>query len=202
MSEAETSGKVGLIAPHLEEPMVKAYYRTARTIARSVKIHPNIISLARLVIMIWLTWSFYKGKHVVIAALALQVCFFLDHLDGEMARMHNLVTPFGDYLDHILDVTYGWPLIFVLGSKLRRKKSFWPVMLLVGAATATSTLVIACQEILLSKHDPENASKSLKISHRLCPRWVGRHLHILRYFGMGALNLVVGASMIYARYYA
>ena len=202
MSEREVAGKVGAIAPDLEEPMVKAYYRAARYLAKRVKIHPNIVSLSRLALMVWLTWSFYKGKHVIAAALAVQACFFLDHLDGEMARTHNLVTPFGDYLDHALDLFYGWPLLYVIGTKLRKKKSFWPVMGIVGATTAASGLVIACQEVLLAERDPEKASASLSASRRMCPASVGKHLHGLRYFGMGTLNIVIGVAMVYTHYYA
>ena len=202
MSDPTASGKVGAIAPDLEEPMVMYHYRLARHIANKVRIHPNIITLGRLALMIWLTWSFYKGRHVIWAALALQVCFFLDHLDGEMARTHNMVTPFGDYLDHTLDLVYGWPLAYVIGLKLRRKRSFWPVMGLVGTVTLLSGFVIACQEIILAKHDPDKASQSLAISHKMCPTWVRNNLHVLRYSGVGMLHVVVGMTMIYTKYYA
>lgn len=202
MGDMEYAGKVGTIAPSLEEPLVKAYYRAAHYISHCAKIHPNIITFSRLALMVWLTWSFYKGQHVLAAALSVQICFFLDHLDGEMARTHNLVTRFGDYLDHVLDVLYIWPLLFIIGAKLRKRPAFWPVMILLAAALATSSTVIACQEVLLAARDSEKASASLSVSHRVCPPAVGQHLRVLRHFGTGTLHLIIGAVMLYTHYYA
>ncbi len=202
MAPSITSGKLGTILPNLEEPMVIHYYQAASAISRAVKIHPNIVTLCRLGLMIWLTWSFYKGRHVVLAACVLQICFFLDHLDGEMARTHDLVTPLGDYLDHILDITYGLPLLYIVGLKLRKKTAFWPVMCILGAAVALSSVVISCQEIVLAAHDPSKASPSLVGARRLCPAWVGVHLPVLRYAGAGMLHLLVGGAMVYSHYYA
>ena len=197
MPACETAGKLGAVAPELEEPIVIHYYRLARQIATAVRVHPNIITLGRLALMVWLTWAFYKRRHVVAAALALQVCFFLDHLDGEMARTHDLVTPFGDYLDHILDLVYGVPLLCIIGMRVYRKRAFWPVVGTLAVATLLSSLLIACQEVVLLERDPKNASASLAVARKLCPGWLGGRLPCLRYAGTGMLHLVIGGLMIY-----
>ena len=197
MPACETAGKLGAVAPELEEPIVIHYYRLARQIATAVRVHPNIITLGRLALMGWLTWAFYKRRHVIAAALALQVCFFLDHLDGEMARTHNLVTPFGDYLDHILDALYTLPLLYLIGRRVYRKKAFWPVVATLAVAVLLSSLLIACQEIVLLERSPKNASASLAVARKTCPRWLQAQIPWLRHAGMGMLHLVIGGLMIY-----
>ena len=163
-----------------------------------MRIHPNIITLGRLDLMIWLTLAFSQGRHVTAAAICLQICYFLDHLDGEMARTHSLVSKFGDYFDHLLDVTYELPLLFILVTRLRTRPH---PSLIVGALAlmfVASTVVVSCQETVLAGSASPHASDSLKVMHSICPGLVRHHLPLVRWLGQGAFHLAVGAAMMYA----
>lgn len=200
-SPAATGGKVGAVNPRLEEPLSLQYYALSRAITTRVKIHPNLITSARLLLMIALTVLFYASRCTVLCAVLLQVCFFLDHLDGEMARTYNLITKFGDYFDHVLDVTYEIPLLLILVWKLYRTPLFYPIVLGIGALMYLSTMLIACQEVVLQR-ETDVASQSLQGLQRMCPAGMqnAASLRYLRYFGQSLLHLAIGAAMIYANW--
>ena len=201
MSSTSGSGKLGATHPEMEEPLTQTYYTLARKIANAVKINPNIITLTRLVLMIGLTALFYMNRLTVLAALLLQVCFFLDHLDGEMARTHNMITKFGDYFDHILDVTYEVPLVVILLWKLYATPLLFPIVIALAAVLYISTILVACQEIILEREQKKIASQSLQGIQRLCPRGFGpEHIKYIKYFGQSFLHLGIGAAMIYANW--
>ena len=196
-----SSGKIGALHPDMEEPLSIAYYKMAKNIANKVKINPNIITFARLLLMVSLTALFYTNRLTILAALLLQACFFLDHLDGEMARTHNMVTEFGDYFDHILDVTYEVPLAIILIWKLYSTPLFFPILITLIALVYLSTMLVACQEVVLEKESTKIASKSLQGIQSMCPPGFSHdHIRYIKYFGQSFLHLSVGAAMIYANW--
>ena len=69
-----------------EEPISNLFYSIAYNISKIYNIDPNIITTLRLIIMIFIYYLLYKTSYKKLAALLFIFCYFLDHLDGEMAR--------------------------------------------------------------------------------------------------------------------
>lgn len=178
-----------------EDPLTVYYYQASRYISNKVIIHPNILTTLRLVIMIGLTVAFYRKKYTIMMALLVQVCWFLDHLDGDMARRHNLVTKFGDYYDHIVDVTYLLPLYVILIFRLYVKPGFIVLLLLLILLNITTSILISCHEQLFHKKNKQTKS-TLQILSSIC--YVNKQqLKVLKFFGGSVLMLYVGFLMIY-----
>ena len=182
-----------------EDPLTLFYYNASRYISNKTVIHPNIITTLRLIIMIGLTISFYYKKYTIIMALLVQLCWFLDHLDGDMARNHNLITKFGDYYDHIVDVTYLLPLYVILIYRLYAKPGFIVLLLFLILLNITTSLLISCQEKLFHKKNKNTGSYMLQLLSSIC-NLDKNHLRILKFFGGSTLMLYIGVLMIYVNY--
>ena len=195
-------GKVGKIDPRFEEPLSKLYYYVSMRIAQRVRIDPNLITTARLLLMVVLTTLFFYDRVPVAVALMLQATFFLDHLDGEMARQRDMVTEFGDYYDHLVDVTYTIPLLLILFARMWRTPLFWPLAATIVAAIGASGVLVSCQEAMLSQRRSTLASPSLRT---LCVASGSgqcnlRVVKYLRHVGVSFLHLLGGVAVVYVCY--
>ena len=187
------SKKEGL---QFEDPLTLLYYQGSHYISNRVIIHPNIITTLRLIIMIGLTISFYYKKFTIIMALLVQFCWFLDHLDGDMARNYNNISKFGDYYDHIVDVTYLLPLYAILIYRLYKKPGFIILLLFLILLNITTSLLISCQEKIFHKKNKETGSNILQLVSSVC-NLDKKYLKILKFFGGSTLMLYIGVLMIY-----
>lgn len=193
------SGKFGIDYKAKEEPLSQIYYEASNKITQKIKINPNLVTLSRILIMIALTTMFYFNYLPVLDAILLQLCFFLDHLDGEMARVHNLITKFGDYFDHITDLLYMIPLTVILILRLY-KKPYFAVLITILCILGTLCIVfVSYQEIDLAKRNQKSASTVIRslIFHKMIPSPYYFE-HFFRYIGPNILHLFIGALMIYS----
>jgi phosphatidylglycerophosphate synthase len=106
-------------------------------------------------------------------------------MDGNMARMFDMVTPFGDYLDHISDISK-YSLIFATilwnnDISFTHKTIFAIVILIL---TFLTQIHFGCQEKSYSKH----GSDSLSVLEPLCKN--ANYIKYTRFFGMGTTVLV------------
>ena len=196
--ETRSYGKIGIVDETLEEPLSKHYYRFSRTIAQHGRVHPNYITLLRLLLMIGLTTATYYHRFPVWSAIVLQLCWFLDHLDGEMARTHHLVTTFGDYFDHVVDITYTLPLLAILAVRLYATPYFYGLVGVFLFLTCTSLIMLACQESILKQQHARAASLALRCIQPLCASTDTTRR--LRFMGPSALFLFVSALIVYTHY--
>ena len=88
----------GLVSKYLNRrlsrPLSKWLARTPAT--------PNQVSLASFVIALASFGLFFIGQNVS-AGLAAQVSSIVDGADGDLARLKGMATPFGGFLDAVLD---------------------------------------------------------------------------------------------------
>ncbi|MEM7541296.1 MAG: CDP-alcohol phosphatidyltransferase family protein [Pseudomonadota bacterium] len=72
-------------------------------------LHPNHFTLLRLVVGLAGAWTFSLGTHPNLGALLVVASNFIDHTDGELARMSGKTSKFGHYFDLASDaiVTVG-----------------------------------------------------------------------------------------------
>ena len=70
------------------------------------KISPNLITILRLVLICFVIRSLFYTNEVWFPIIGSFIFYFMDCLDGNLARSTNQVTIFGDYLDHFADLFY------------------------------------------------------------------------------------------------
>lgn len=80
-----------------------------RPFVHSPWVQPNHFTALRLAVGLAGAWLFAIGTHANAAALLVVVSNFLDHTDGELARLGNKSSRFGHYFDLLADalVTVG-----------------------------------------------------------------------------------------------
>lgn len=71
-------------------------------IAEKMKINPNIITVAGLLVSVLAAYLFATGD-LLLGGIFIAISGFVDMLDGAVARRNNLTTPFGGVLDSVMD---------------------------------------------------------------------------------------------------
>ena len=64
------------------------------------------------------TFRSTKNNNKKLIAIILLIFYFMDCLDGHFARKYNMVTVFGDYFDHFVDILSLSLLYLILVSKI------------------------------------------------------------------------------------
>lgn len=70
------------------------------------KISPNFITILRLVLICFVIRSLFYTNDINFPIIGSFIFYFMDCLDGNLARSTNQVTIFGDYLDHFTDLFF------------------------------------------------------------------------------------------------
>jgi phosphatidylglycerophosphate synthase len=70
------------------------------------KITPNIITIARIFLSFYIYYILYYTVYVNIPIFGIGIFYFMDCLDGHLARISDQVTVLGDYLDHNADLFF------------------------------------------------------------------------------------------------
>jgi phosphatidylglycerophosphate synthase len=66
------------------------------------RVSPHLISLATFVVGMTAAWSL-SASRALVGGLLTQAASMLDGMDGETARLHHRTTPFGAWLDDLMD---------------------------------------------------------------------------------------------------
>ena len=125
------------------------------------------------------------------AAIYYMISYIFDCYDGYYARKYNMVTKFGDYYDHIHDLTKHILLFYVLYKKDPKKTiKYIPIVILLTIATF---IHMKYQEDYYNRHDE---SKTLNFNYLLGIKKVSinvakRRLKYTRYFGCGTFYMVI-----------
>lgn len=117
-----------------------------------MKLHtdPNYITIFRfiLVVVFWIKFTRNKSKtNAVLFAFIFLFNYFLDCVDGYLARKCDTVTQFGDYLDHIADIIGGLLIV----STLYPFKEFEIVLIIIF--TFLGVAYMGCQQKIYNKSD-------------------------------------------------
>jgi len=121
---------------------VQAMFVTEARAAHRIGLTPNKVSaigitlafLSALAYAAWQTHTFY----LLLATILLLLSGFCDTLDGILARLYHQTTPFGGFLDSLLD-RYADAVVYVgiIGSKLC--DVLWGLTALVGSLLVSYT---------------------------------------------------------------
>lgn len=83
------------------------------------RLHPNALTTLRLLVGLTGAWLFAAGSQFNLAALCIVLSNFLDHTDGEFARMTGKMSVFGHRYDLFSDAVVTVGLFAGLGIGLR-----------------------------------------------------------------------------------
>lgn len=102
--------QLGVVATYFNK---KISIKITKYLART-NITPNEITVISFLIGVVSSVLFSLGEYIylIIGAILVQVSFTLDCVDGEIARLKNLQTTFGAFLDSVLDITRNVLIIF------------------------------------------------------------------------------------------
>ncbi len=170
--------------------------KTAPTVYK-LGMTPNMITTLSNVSTIIVVILLFKAQWYW-ASFFVLITYFFDCLDGHLARSYNMITVFGDYYDHISDIT---KVIVILASlyiinpdKLLRVLPLLVVLLIL------SFVHLGCQELYYGKND----SPTLKFAKSLCPvplNYTNEQLESTikntRLFGVGTFWLSIIMIIIY-----
>jgi phosphatidylglycerophosphate synthase len=117
---------------------------------RSVRLHPNAMSLALTALGLYAAWLFSRGAYVagIVGALLSWVASMLDGCDGELARFQYKESAFGCWLDTIGDYVYYVALFAGITIGVMRTTA-WPGFVWVGAALGVGMLLTFALLIVL-----------------------------------------------------
>jgi phosphatidylglycerophosphate synthase len=157
-------------------------------------ITPNMITMFRGLLGLFAYSLLNKNK--LLAAILIVLFHFLDCLDGHHARKNNMVTKFGDYFDHIVDITFGIALIIYLYPRVDLKRK------IVGGVILSFLMVyVGCEQkyIKLNKKTKVNNDQSLEMVEHFCPvnsiYNVDKALRITKMFSIGAFMFFLATSV-------
>jgi phosphatidylglycerophosphate synthase len=137
-----------------------------------------------------------------IACIFWIIAYFLDCLDGYIARKYKETSKFGDYYDHNSVMIKFSVVLFTL-FRINSVK-FYRIIIVLGIFGFLMMSHFGCQENQYSKNH-KNESESLSFTKLLCPTNIFfknnlSAIQFTKYFGCGTFNLVVVLCFIYYSY--
>lgn len=134
---------------------------------------------------------FLADNKPIISVLFLFLSYFFDSLDGFYARKYDMVTKFGDYYDHVKDVSVTALLLAILYKRNKHKLTTKETIVLLSVALVFYSLMciqFSLQEILYAK--PEESETLGFIKKYVDNKEDAAKLaKITRYFGCGTVIL-------------
>ena len=162
-------------------------------------ITPNIITTLSLICGLSAAALLYN-KYYYSACILWIVSYYLDNLDGYIARKYNQTSKIGDYYDHIADSIKFLTALFVL-YKLNSHK-FYEVSIVLFIFLMLMMSHLGCQESYYNK----NESESLSFTKHMCPvdsfenKTVPYAINITKYFGCGTFNLMIVLCFLHYKF--
>lgn len=92
-----------------EQTLIAVYrylgFRIAKLLQNTI-VSANQITIFSIFVVLLASYLFYVASHasLIVASLAVQFCILLDYTDGAVARVKNMSSYFGLFLDHIAGV--------------------------------------------------------------------------------------------------
>jgi phosphatidylglycerophosphate synthase len=183
-----------------ENPFDVILYKFADYIspyAKYLGFTPNAVtSLSNIFGMI--TVILLLKSYYILAILTFILSYFLDCLDGHMARKYKMYSKYGDLYDHISDI---FRSILIYGTLIYIDyKKFLVMLPLLIILFIGINIQLGCQELYYDKND----SASLSFTKKLCPVQNSNDKELLinvmkytKYLGTGTFNLYVCLIFLY-----
>jgi len=157
-------------------------------------ITPNLITVIRIIISFFSLYYLFFTRDYIIPILGTAIFYFMDCLDGHLARSTDQVTVLGDYLDHGADSFYSLAILVYLITK----KYNYKIFIISGFLILTYLLLVHFglqqknYKIISKKKNPnieleEETLDKLNYLHNLSPK----NITWTKYFGCGTFYLFI-----------
>ncbi len=165
-----------------------------------LNISPNMITTLGNICWIYGCYLVYKDNNFLFGGLLFAVSYFFDCLDGYVARKYKQISIFGDYYDHISDVTRA--ITFTLLLYYKNKKLFMKLMPIIILLSIPLCMHLYLQEKI---HGKKNDSPTLSLIEKIVPPYFKTYtvsdtkklLTFTRWGGGGTWNLLFSLFIIY-----
>ena len=154
---------IGKVGTDLEDYISEFMYNISDKISPSLlklNITPNIITTIRFIALFIAIYIAHTKNNRKIIAIIIISFYFMDCLDGHFARKYNMITEFGDYYDHIVDILGIVLLVFYVLKYIKDQS----LLIVFFFLLLTSFLHIGCEELLLQlNNDQRVMSKAMSV---------------------------------------
>jgi phosphatidylglycerophosphate synthase len=154
----------------------------------SLHITPNIITFFGLVFGLLSAYFLYEKKFINCIILWF-ISYYLDLLDGYIARKYNQGSTFGGWFDHISDIIKLLLYLYVL--YLHDKFNVIYIFILITIIGMTNT---SCRTKFLNKE--QNPTDSLYFVQKMCPD--KNYVKYTRYWGEGLIAFLAPLIILYS----
>ncbi len=129
-------------------------------------ISPNYFTTLRLLVGLASAYLFAKGQYLNTAALLFALSHFLDHTDGELARLTGKTSRFGHFYDLACDAIVMILLFVTIGIGLAKNlpASYGPWSILMGVIAGVSVAIIFQLRNIIENKLGKTATKQVSFS--------------------------------------
>jgi phosphatidylglycerophosphate synthase len=167
---------------------------------KSMGATPNILTGISGVFGLLAVYFVYKSNYAI-GALMFLLSYIFDCFDGNFARTYNMVTPFGDWFDHVKDNVI---IMLILVTVLFKKDLKTGTKLLsIGVLLVLSLFAFSFLNFQ-EKHYHENKkvsgehkSETLSLLRFLHTPSEKSHTGFFRFFGCGTFNVAIVLFLLY-----
>ena len=163
-------------------PVFKSFGLTANDI--------TTLSLLFGVIALRFLWNY----NWVAFAVTYYISYLFDCMDGHYARKYKLVSKFGDYYDHVKDISVIIGLVIVVIMRYKVPKPvFYKFFVVMSVYTVLMVSHLGCQERIY----PHADSPTLEFTKRFCPGDPTKTIQISKWFGCATWTILLISAMYY-----
>jgi len=176
------------IPPHLENPIDNILIDLCDRLIPFINATPNQITIFRLILGIIFIYKLNCRTNKLFTILFIIFFYFLDCLDGHLARKTNQVTIIGDYLDHISDIIFIIGLLkFIISKKYKNKNEILIILIIFFYLSFVHLGLQQKNYKLNNKKTNNELLDNLNKIHSLSYE----HIKWTRYFGTGTLMFIL-----------
>jgi len=158
---------------------------------------PNILTTFSLLFWFGGLYFFVNSGvyYTFYVILFMTLSYFFDCFDGHFARTYDMVTKFGDYYDHISDISKILLLIYFILVKYNAQSCI--VLSIMFISIILSFMHLSCQELYYG-----SPSDTLSVLNLFCiadETNVKNVMKISKYFGCGTMYFIIILCVIYLK---
>lgn len=159
---SENEGPMDTFLYKICENVSEFFYKTGHT--------PNMITTYSFILGLASAY-FYYHDNLVLFAICFIGSYFLDCLDGYIARKYNMKSDFGEIFDSISDGTVIVLLLYIVYIKHHNKifKSIPSLLIIFTILVILLNLELSCQEKIINSENPTDFKGTLR---SFCPETI------------------------------
>ena len=154
----------------------------------NLNITPNIITFVGLLCALISAYFLYEKK-IIYCIIFWIISYYLDLLDGYIARKYNQGSIFGGWFDHISDLIKLIIYLYIL--YIHKKFTLIYIIILLTILGVTNT---SCRTKFLKRD--ENKHDSLYLIQQMCPD--KNYVKYTRYWGEGIISLIIPVIILFS----